>query len=478
MKTKNPKFLLILIVLSIFLMRIPLFNKDARYFFGDEIFYKRLIITLQESERTNNPLLFWQGVFGINAKPGYGILYSLPIWLETQKPNIPSGAILNMFINSSMILLVFLILKKLLDTQTAVIATLVVIFSISSVIYIRHMLPYDASLTILLLALYTYLRSKSNFFFGVLSAFSFLIYPSYFYYFVPIPLLIFVFNKFKFKPTLLFSIGFAVIILFAQIFSLLIGASPSYFVEAQQLSGVVTQGDFMPALSFLTAYVELYDGVWGLILIIFAPLIIFLKNKKFFALGVYLVLAFLILEMFSHIAAKTVLYGRTIRPFYLLLLISGVIVLENFLKKASKEFNLRYYFIYGLFVLTAFINWWPNFNTFKDLVYPDNFRQEAKEYLLIMYGEYAVEDLYTKKETTNDSTTDPPILISGRFYLTNPTLLYPYYGNLDPPCKEEVLIEREHTLLFKPYRYEGFTKDMREYLTLDPPKYKLIYCRK
>lgn len=461
----------------ILLTRLPLFNPQGQYFFGDETFYKRLIITLQESKKINDPLLFWQGVFGVYARPGFGIIYSLPILGESQKPTVPYGAMLNIAINCLIPLLVFLILKKLVTQNTAVISTIVIIFSISSVFYIRHMLPYDSSLAILLLALFVYVRSKSIFTFGIISAISFLTYPSYFYYFVPIPFLFFVFNKFRLMKSILFVGGFASIVILAQLVSLLIGAKPSYLEEARYLSGIVVQGDFMPALSFLIEYIFAYDGYVGLIIAGFAPAIIMLWRKKDLRpIIIYLLVIFLLLETFSHIIPKTVLYGRTVRPFYLLLLVSSVITLNSFFVSVSKRLRIHYAIFFSAFVLVLAINWWPGYTSFLNITYPSAVRAEVEIFLESNYGEYKLEDVYTKKRTEVDIETDPPTLESGKFYLANPTLLYPYFGSLDLPCDKEILIEREHPLVFKPYWFEGFTRKMREYLSKDPPKYRLAHC--
>lgn len=340
------------------------------------------------------------------------------------------------------------------------------------------MLPYDTALLIFLFGLYVYIRKKSAFLFGLASAFSFITYPSYFYYLIPIPFLIFVLNKFKIKSPTLFIIGFAVIVCVAQLTSLIIGAKPSYFEEARLLSGVVTQGDFTPAISFITEYIFSYDGYFGLILAGLAPfIIIFAKTKKFLPIVICLLVIFLLFEIFSHIIPKTVLYGRTIRPYYFLLVISGVIVFDNAIRNISQKLNIRYAAFLGLFFLVIIINWWPRFNSFRTIVYPADFRKEAENYLSQKHNKYILEDVYVKKETIDDSTTDPPVLESGKFYVVNPTLLYPYFGSLEPPCEREVLFTREHPLLFKPYHFEGFTRQMRGYLVNEPPKYQLIYCK-
>ena len=460
----------------LFLTRISLFNPDGRYFFGDEIFYKRLIVTLIESEKTNNPLLFWQGIFGIHAKPGFGIVYSLPIWGEARMPNVPYGAILNVLINCLIPILCFLIIKKLVGQKVAVFATSALIFSISSVFYIRHMLPYDVSIVIFLIGLYLYLRVKSVLLFATISAISFLTYPSYFYYFIPIPVTLVIFGRPRLKGSVLFISGFICVVLFAQLASIAIGAKPSYLEEAQRLSGVVTQGDFIPALNFLAEYIISYDGFWGIILVAVAPLIILFGNrKKFFPLIIYLLLVFLILELFSHITSKTVLYGRTIRPFYLLLLISGAMALESLFRKLLKA--PLYWLLFCVFLITSLLNWLPRFDRFQKITYPEEFRVEVENYLQDMHpGNYMVEDVYTKKRWEEDFATDPPVLEQEKFYIGNPTLLYPYFGNVEIPCKKDILISREHAMTFSPYQFEGFTKKMREFIIEDPPKYQLIYC--
>lgn len=477
MNLKMSNLALCLILLLLIITRIPLYNPYGRYFFGDEIFYKRLINTSKESDKTNNPMLFWQGVFGIYAKPGYGILYSVPIWLES-KNSIPYGAVMNIIINCLSILLFFLILKRVFDIKIAFVVALVVLFSISSIFYIRHMLPYDSALLILLLSLYILTRTKSLLLFGLTTALSLVIYPSLFYYILPIPFIIFVFNRFKIDKPIIYGVSFISVILFTQLLSLIIGAKPSYFEEAKYLSGIVTQGDFIPAINFLVEYILAYDGYWGLAIASLSPfLFIFRHNKNLFILAIYITFVFLLFEVFSHLIPKTVLYGRTIRPFYFLLLTGGTIVWFNLIRILSRKLNFNQNIFYAIFIAVTIINWFPKFNTFKNLDYPEDVRKEAEDYLSANNSGYILEDVFTKKETPQDNITDPPILARNKFYLVNPALIYPYHGNLEIPCDKEILWEKKHALSFRPYRYEGFTLEMRNMLEKEEPVYQLIHCK-
>lgn len=483
MKLKIPNLLLVLILLLVLLTRIPLFNENAQYFFGDEIRYKRLIVTLQQAERTNNTALYLQSIFAIHARPLYAVLYSPAIWLEARKQDIPYGAILNIFVNSFMILLIYLILKKLVNIHAAILSIIAIIFSVSSVIYMRHMLPYDAGLAVLLLALYIFICTNSTFLFGVFTAFSFLVYPSYLYYLLPLPFVVLYLAKMKVRPLILFGFGCSIPILSFQLFSILIGAD-SYLLTIEQLNASVAelkQGDFIPAFSFLTEYIFAYDGYWGLILAFSAPLFLILigRKKHFLPLVLYLLIVFLLLEIFSHIIPETVLYGRTVRPYYLLLLISSIIFLDDFFKNISKKSPPLYILFFSLFILITMVNWGPRFRVFKNLIYPTAFRKEAESYLLERYGKgnYKLKDVYAKKRSEADTATDPPILEPQKFYAVNPTFLYPYFGSLDTPCNKDILFERAHAILFRPYDFEGFTRLMRKYISDDPPKYQLIYCK-
>lgn len=514
MKIQNLPLIFVLIL--VLFTRLILFTGYGRYFFGDEIRYNRLIVTFKEAQKFSNPLYYLQGIFAIHARPGYAIIYTPAIWLEKQsrdnpdfiqnsKNDFPYGVMLNVILNSLMVLLIYLILKETISIRVAFLATVLIIFSISSVIYVRHMLPYDASLVILFFGLCLYIKTHSPFLFGLLTGLSFLVYPSYTYYLIPIPLLLLFFAK-KAKniteqsviavankiterlhlrkihagETIIFSTGFVIVLLITETFSRVVG-DESYLLTIQQLSASVAelkQGDFISALSFLAEYIRNNDGYWGIVMASLAPFVfLFRKRKVFLLLTLYLITIFMLFEVFSHLIPKTVLYGRTMRPFYLMLLVTAAIVFDIFFQKISTKLRVPVLLFYTLLITIVFINWWPRFTALKDLVYPAAMRMEAESYLQTHYGEYKLEDVYTKKRFLEDKATDPPILESGKFYLVNPTLVYPYFGNLSVPCEKEVLLAKEHALLFKAYRFEGFTREMRKYLANDPPKYQLIFCK-
>lgn len=508
---KRLSLLSIVLILSVLSTRVLLFNKDGLYFYLDEIRYKRLIITLSLAKKSNDLMVYVQSIYAINARPGYAIFYSLPVWLEQEYPNIPFGQIVNIIVNNLFILLIYLTVKKVANNKAAAIAVLFLIFSISSVIYIRHMLPYDIALMILILALYINLKTNSNYLFGLLVGLSFLTYPSYFYYLISIPLILlfygrqkdrkvnevkllrqladklpaallikrakkFISKNLRIKSFLLFVTGSITILILAHIFSIMINTSP-YFQTLKDTSSDINQGDYMPALSFITEYILAYDGYWGIILVFCCILVIFLKNKnKFLPLIIYILITFSILEFFSHIYPKTVLYGRTVRPLYILLLILAAIVIEALIRQYFRKRLIFSNVVLSLIFIITIFNWWPKFLTFKDITYPSGFRKKAEDYLTIRYDKYKLEELYPKMTSEMDS--NPEYLDSGKFYLVNTILLYPYFGTKDLICQKQMLLEEKHILsIFQPYQFEGFTKTMRGYLNQRPPKYQLVYCK-
>lgn len=513
---KNTIFFTFIVLTLIIFTRLPLFTGYSQYFFGDEIRYNRLIVTLKQSEKLNDSLLYLQGMFAIHARPGYAFLYTPTIWLEKQnrenpdfiqnsKNDFPYGVMFNIIFNFIMILLIYLIVQEVINKRIAFLSTLLIIFSITSILYMRHMLPYDASLLFLLLGFYLYIKTYSLFAFGLLTGFSFLVYPSYTYYLIPIPFILLFFAKepkVKFElfvvkwvgkfgvrlwkkklhaaETLLFIVGFTVVLLFTEIISRIVSAD-SYFLTLKQLGLSVAelkQGDFTSALLFISEYIISSDGYWGLVLAFFTTFMFWVYRKKnLLPLLIYLALIIVLFELFSDITHSSVLYGRTVRPFYFLTLVTSAIVFDAFFQKISSRLHIPIYFLHVLVFTITFLNWWPRFNTYKNLVYPGDVRFEAEEYLKAKYDKYTLEDVYTKKRFLGDNATDPPKLESGKFYLTNPALVYPYFGNLSAPCDKEVFFEKKHALIFVAYHFEGFTKEMRQYLVKDPPKYQLIRCK-
>lgn len=487
MKIFKKHWSIFILVLVIFLTRLLIFNKDAAGYMADERHYQELINSLVESEGKNNYIIAAQKLTRLNARPALGLFYYPAAYLQWKNPSIPFGSYFNLVINSLFLILIYLIVKKTHNKKAAILATLLATFSISSIIYIRHLLPYDISLFILLLGFFVYIKTQKTFVFGLFAGLSFLTYVSY-YYLLPIPLILMLYHR-SFKPALSFIAGAVAILIFTNILFVTVDVDHrSYFESLKEESGGVTsvhQGDYISAFSFMGQYIFASDGIYNLILILIAFIFIIfqMKEKRISIIGVYIVLVFLIMEATAHILKVHVLYGRTVRPFYLGILIFTALVLEKWLNKLEKKV---YLFLFCLIIFITFFNWLPRFITFKDALYPLQFKKYAREFVQSKYGDKAKigEVLFVNYFGIN---SPPKMKIfkefkdaePGKFYIVNANVIYPYFGsyNLNLYCNSEVLLKVPHVQSqFRPYLFEGWGEVMREQSVKDPLYYQLIYC--
>lgn len=502
---KKQSLLAIAITLTIILTRFLVFNPSSYYFFADEGRYKTLISGIEEGSKNRNLLLPVRAPFEMNGRPGFGFFYFLPALLEWKSPQIQFGAFFSVLCNIVLMVVFYFIVKFIQSTRAALLATIFLTFSITSLVYIRHIVPYDIGLVLLLLSLYVYLHTKKPLLFGLLVGISFLTYPSYIFYLIPIPFLIWLYHEKprSKRPVLLFFFGFIIVVLFVQFFSLLIGAT-SYFQSLKAIS-IDTSGqkDKILFFSFINEYILSNDGIWGLDL----ALVVFLgfklrSEKKFQIISVYLILVLLIFEVVSHLIVIVPMYARTMRPYYMALLVFSALVLDRLCEKTFKKNATLSILLYFLVLTITILNWWPRFINFRNLIYPSQFKQEVVNYLREKYKNYKVdENTYFKEKYADskvgelwshnylgvDKLPDPNYydkqVEPGKYYIVNAWLLYPFFGNfgLDPlfkNCKKEIIIEKPHPLsAFKPYGLEGFSREMREQLINDPLKYQLLYCK-
>lgn len=490
MKILSRYWLITTVILIVLSTRLLAFNKDASDFISDEWRYRILISKLDEAVAKDDYLIPFQTIFRLDGRPGSGLFYYPAAFLEWKYLNVPFGAYYNLIINILIIILTYLIIKKTYDKKAAILATLLITLSISSVIYMRHLLAYDIALFLLLLGLCIYVYFHKALAFGLLAGLSFLTYPSYYYYLLPIPIVLFFYHR-SVKPVLLFITGVGVILIFTNVLSIAIGETTSYFQSLKNESKNVTTyhfGDDVTAFSFISQYIFTIDGIWNLFLILAAFLIMFFKRheKKIIIFGVYLILAFLVMEIYSHILKTHVLYGRTVRPFYLILLTFTAVALDRVFNDISKGKQKIYILCFALIVFGTFLNWLPNFMNFRNLLYPTQFKQQAREYLKARYGEFIVEEALFVNYFGINSPPKMKIFTEykdgepGKFYIINANIIYPYFGSYDLNlfCKNEVILKELHVQYkFRPYLFEGWNEIMREQSAKDPLYYQLIYCK-
>lgn len=490
-------WIIVILILIVVSTRLLVFNINASDFISDEWRYRILISKLDEAVAKDNYLIPFQTIFRLDARPGSGLFYYPAAFLEWKYPSIPFGAYYNLAVNTLIIMLTYLIIKKTHGKKAAILATLLVTLSTASVIYMRHLLAYDIALFLLLLGFYIYVYLHKSFAFGLLVGFSFLTYPSYYYYLLPIPIVLFFYHR-SIKPVLLFITGVGVILIFTNVFSIAIGETTSYFQSLKNESKNVTAyhyGDNVAALSFISQYIFTIDGIWSLFLIVLAFLIMVFKRheKKITIIGVYLILAFLVMEIYSHMLKTHVLYGRTVRPFYLILLVFIAVTLDRLFNMVSKRNEqsyssnkMIYILCFSIIMFITFLNGLPRFINFKNLLYPAQFKQQSREYLKARYSEFIVEEALFVNYFGINSPPKMKIFTEykdgepGKFYIINANIIYPYFGsyNLNLFCKSYDLLKELHVQYkFRPYLFEGWNEIMREQSAKDPLYYQLIYCK-
>lgn len=442
-----PVFFIILLALA---SRLFFWNESGAYFFPDEGRYE----ILDKSE------YFWKDIFEIWGRPGFGIFYYPALLFEGPIP----GLVENLIVNVLNILLVYFIARRLTSGINAFLVILVATFSLPMVYYIRHLLPYDAGLFLILAGIAVWQKYGSSFFFGLFIGLSFLVYPSHSYYFLPIPLMLLIFTNKRILErlvsTLKLGIGAILPLILMEFFSTAVGAK-SYITSLKDLSGTVTQGDFIFSLTFIKDYIEGFDGIIGLAATLIFIISIGLKSKTthYKILAIYILAMFLVFEIFSHILQNTVLYARTVRPLYLLIILSGTMsFFDLFSMKRVKNIPIVNLAFLAVLIVISF----PSYLNFKNITYKDDFLDLAKS--------FKVED---DVETQVSSLE----LEHGKIYITNPPLLYPYYGTKKLACDKQILLEKPDPMFqFKPYRFEGHDIAMRRFLENDPPGHEVFKC--
>jgi hypothetical protein len=354
------------------------------------------------------------------------------------------------------------------------------------------MLPYDGSLLIFLLAIYLFLITDSFFLLGVMMGLSFATYPGNYYYIIPIPLLIFVVPivnnlKARISKVLQFLIGLLLILFIFEIISHLVNAPSSYLLSTLDLSRIIDQGDYIPAIIFIIKYIFVNDGVWGILILLMGIVALFniCKNKKrnnldraiiFYAASVYL-----ILEIMSFVTHKTVLYGRTVRMFYLFFMILASTELIDYLIPRVKRNNCVYInkWVASIFletvILLIIVNWFPRYLNYLNVVYPNDFLEKVT---MFNKNGVVINVIAPYFESLDDHEKVFSLVSKGQYYLVNAEVIEFYYGMKIINCKKKMIMEADYVLpSYEPYLFEGWPAAMRKSFYNDPPKYQLIYCK-
>ncbi len=461
-----------------FLIRLPLVKENALGFFSDETRYNNYLTDAFDTSVIEEDFhRFWKSVFDIHARPAYGVLYLPSLYFTNITHNNLFGPIYNLVLNSFCIVLLFFIVKKAFSYKAALLSTGLFLFSMTSVSYVRHMLPYDGALLFYLLGLCIYVYSRAWFFFGVCMGMSFAVYPGNYFYIVPIPFLLLFCSpgtswSMKLRRFVTFAAGLAVVLVAFEYLSVFLEKPMSYIQTAIRLSRTVIQGDFIPALKFIVQYVYANDGFFGISIVAAAILSLFFLqrsqgNNRYRAMvSFYMIGVYLIMEIMSFGTHSMVLYGRTVRILYLCMMVSVSVWLAE---------RLRYGFLVMFVLLVLAVHWILRYSAYVAVVYPNDFLSRVSS---LYVSSAPLNVISSGKEQTDD---DDRLVFRNinQFYITNIGFLYPYYGVKKIDCKDKiVLLHAPYPLAaYTPYLFEGFSEAERRSFFRDPPQYQFLYCR-
>jgi len=486
------KYLIIIFILLLGLYRISLLGNGAMAF-PDESRYGHSIYAL-DCLQNHDYKGFLSNIFITQARPGDVLLHLIPagiqgIFYHTSgwDPRLPVSFIIPQLFNLIISLLLTLVFYRLSlivlkDFYPAFSATVIYSLLANSNIYIRHLLPYDAALLIILTALWYVLKnresskniSKTALISGFLAAISFLTYPGYYYSPVLIwgafaigawgktPL------KNIFNTSAIFTASLGLVIVVFEGFARLIGSS--YLHNAIGLSSAINQGSFEEGFTFGLKYLIQVEGIIGYLLILCFVWYICLKvsemtrqgTKKTFMDDFFLLIVlsgsgFIVHASLSAIFHKMVFYGR------LLHLYLPFLVWASFKGLSSLKTAWWRYASYLVLVSASLASFACFALSYSDLVYP---RDVLYRYRILCPGLDSSKFVFERHPAKRVIAPPSPkirgfdaAMLDTSLTTVNAGYFYPVKGLFEPYLQSDHQVKiftGLHFLNFPAYLFEGY----------------------
>ncbi len=360
---------------------------------------------------------------------------------------------------------------------------------INSYAYLRHIYPYDTSLLFLVYLLYRLVKSyinkekpgyKQSFFFGVIAAFSFLIYPTFYMAFFA---LFFVFLGIHFNLikshlrkfiwlSASYVAGSTITFALTEFLSRLVHTS--YVGNLTNLSQTITQGDYDESFYYLFKYFYEVEGSigWAYMLGLagFILLMSIYKNKQKNESILHIIFLSFSLMYFFHTGLgyfghKMTVYIRQMHQFMPILAIFMVYAIWKLkISDPIKKFSVL------LLSLVFFVTYFFQMNAFFEIAYPKDvywtyLRHLKKENIHEIFEyEDSWSDLPSRFLDEVDKTNAEDTITA-----VNTCIVFPvddirkYHAYM--PKKNAVLIyKKPHYLNCKAYQFEGYNTKERQVL--------------
>ena len=447
-------------------------------------------------------------LFEAKGRPGEVLLKTVAIGLQTasaklfgkstyQSANAGSLFLFNFLIYLGVLYYLYRIAMLLLDHKEAsLFAVLIYSTLTNSHLYLRHALPYDTSLWLLLAVLYQVLRLTASdapnrpwtlFLNGALAFLSYLVYPGYVLLFLVVAFML-VFHKFELNrvkeravKVLYFVAGSVACLAFFEALSRFAGTS--YIERALYLSTTIKEGSFEESFRFLFTYLYEVEGITGSFLLLgfLATTLLVIRLAlvqqlsrvaPFVLLFGSLTALYIAYAGAGYFFQKVVLYGRLLHQFLPFLALFLAFALHELFNKTQPK-NRAFLITSALAMASFFVN----LVDYRSVAYPRDVLsalvEERAQTRLRFYNEFEKNWTYVstltsadfeRMDTTSDASSTVPLMT-----MVNCCFFYPvdsmenYHPFHAPKDAQRVRNER-HFLNFKAYQYEGQNPSCRELL--------------
>ena len=390
---------------------------------------------------------------------------------------------------SSCILSLFSILNVLLlypiircaggSSLQGIVASLLLLLSTTNFYFSRHLLPYDISITLSLLALLLLLRNKEDakvsFLTGVLSGVSTLTYFGYW----PLALAnwtcAILISSNKLKAIIYCSLGGIAPAIFLQILGNVVDVNYlSGVLEFIRATGSNQMGDKGVFLSSIVEFSWLTENLYSILLLFFLILSTcyckFSDYRKlnFKTIGVtYLIIIFGAFIICTEVIGSFVLYGRTIKQIIPYLCLACSFSLCNLMRSVSTKTSISISLTLALITLCVSFN---NHLKVLEIVYPKNFKEKA---VLITPDFQEISSFIGVKVQKLEKPN-----IEKKFSLVNAQYLVPPLIEIKNIPQGKVILEETHPYFaFKPYQFLHYNDIERSLINTHKPTMKLIRHR-
>jgi hypothetical protein len=434
-----------LLLLIAFVLRILLILSGGQLYMPDEIRYGRALQAVHD----RNFLALLQGY----DHTGFTILAIIPasfhkiavlIFAEPPGSLLKVPALLLSLASVGCIGMTYAVARRArASSRESFIAALLMALSAGMFYWSRHLIPYDTSILIALIAIYVGIQPRGgvgrSFVVGFLACWVFLCYNGYWLLALIVMAIHLVYAQRRLMSAVLAGLGFIAPV---ALFTLLTLDSYPFVLGLVGFAGTVTQGWYGEGWSLPFEYFWVTEGlialVWlgGCVLALSAYR--HTHDRRVLVWLGAIAAIYLGLVVTSVLLQKFVVYGRTAReliPFICLLAAYGY----NTLPRRTTNIVL------AVTVLIAI----PNFLG----AFLFQFPEVAEERARLSVGTFA-------RDYTFQGSERPPIG-EGRYVLLNTQYIYPVTG-VKPLPHGAVLFTMPHPYNFAPFLYEGLDPAMRD----------------